>query len=157
MNVAVDNIEEALFELFTTAPEISALIDDRFFPIERPQGSALPAITYNRTGGNLDYAMDGATGLVDSRFLLFCFGEANAAGSAYLNAKRLKREVLKVIAPLRSARPAGGVPARQIGNVQIQGIFVQDESDSRADGSQGVSKLARVQIDFTIWHLKTGD
>jgi len=145
MTDPITNIEEALFEVLTTSGALAALVVKRVYPIERPQNSALPAITYQRTGGDRDHAQSGPTGLVESRFLFFCFAEKTHGLSAYAGAKNVKRELVKVILPDGGFR-------RIVGAVEIQGIFITDENDSRTEGVQGVSQIARVTTDATIWH-----
>lgn len=141
-------MEEVMNQLFTIDPAIRAMVgDDGVHPIERPQGSKLPAITWLRAGGTRDYDMEGATGLVESRFLVQCWGEASGKVSAYKQAKTLLRLVVNRLTP------AGGF-RETIGTTEIQGIFINNEDDTRTEGATGLG-VARVYLDCTIWHKET--
>lgn len=140
-------MEEAMFDLFHLDPAIAAAVADRIWPLEREQGSKLPAITYQRTGGNRDYDMQGATGLVESRYLIFCWGEKTNKKSAYKAAKEVARLVVKRFTPEGGFRET-------IGSTKIQGIFINGEDDTRADGATGTG-VARVFLDCTFWHKET--
>lgn len=137
-------MENAMPQLFLIDPDIKRMIDDRAWPGERDQGSKLPAITWQRAGGTRDYDMEGATGLVESRFLVQCWGEKTGNGSAYKQAKDLMRLVVKRFTPQGGFRET-------IGTTEIQGIFINNEDDTRTEGATGLG-VARVYLDCTIWH-----
>lgn len=137
-------MEEAMFDLLNGDPSIRELVADRIWPLERDQGSKLPAITYQRSGGIRDYDMQGATGLVESRFLINCWGEKDRRKSAYKAAKELARLVAARFSPDGGFRET-------IGSTEIQGIFINNEDDTRTDGATGVG-VARVFLDCTFWH-----
>lgn len=138
-------MEEAMNALFTIDPAIKKMIGaDGVHPNERPQGSSLPAIVWVRAGGARDYDMEGATGLVESRFLIQCWGEKSGKMSAYKQAKTLMRLVVKRLTPDGGFRET-------IGTTEIQGIFINNEDDTRTEGATGLG-LARVYLDCTIWH-----
>lgn len=137
-------MEEALFAILHNAPAIRAVVDDRIWPLERLQGSKLPAITYQRAGGLRDYDMEGPTGLVESRFLIMCWGEKSRNKSAYKQAKDVARLVEARISP------AGGF-CEIVGGQRIQSIFINNENDGLIGGATGTG-LARVILDCTIWH-----
>ncbi len=140
-------MEEALFSILTGNAPIAARIDDRVYPIERPQGSKLDAITFQRAGGLRDYDMEGATGLVESRFLIWCWAEKKRGESAYRRAKYLARLVRDAFCP------SGGF-RQTVGTTEIQGIFINNEDDSRADGATGTGAVG-VLLDCTFWHTET--
>lgn len=140
-------IEEALKKILTKDPAISKLVASRVFPLIRPQGSALPAITYQRASGIRDHDMEGATGLVESRFLIGCYGKKRGRKSSYLIAKQVRDAVVAKILP------AGGF-RETVGSIEIQSIFLNNEDDSHMDGATGVG-MVRVLLDCTIWHKET--
>lgn len=137
-------MESALYELLTSDPRISAAVSDRVYPLERPQGSALPAITYQRVGGDRDYDMQGATGLVESRFLIGFWGEDGNGKSGYKAAKELRAWARDLFCPDGGFR-------RTVRSTDIQGIFISSEDDTRQDGPTNRS-VARVLLDCTFWH-----
>lgn len=134
-------MEEALFQILHNGPAIRAAVADRIWPLEREQGSKLPAITYQRAAGIRDYDMQGATGLVESRFLVACFGEKVRGKSAYKQAKDVARLVEDRLSGFRDT----------IGGQEIQAIFINNEDDRRDGGATGTG-VARVILDCTIWH-----
>lgn len=132
-------------QLFTIDPKIKQMVGDNgVHPDDRPQGSSLPAIVWVRAGGGRDYDMEGATGLVESRFLVQCWGEKAGKASAYKQAKSLMRLVVARFTPKGGFRET-------IGATEIQGIFINDENDRRAEGATGLG-VAMVYLDCTIWH-----
>ncbi|MCL1940029.1 MAG: DUF3168 domain-containing protein [Desulfovibrionaceae bacterium] len=52
-------IEQAVAAALNASVEIAALAADRVYPVKAPQGSALPAVTYQRTGSSPDYTLQG--------------------------------------------------------------------------------------------------
>lgn len=137
-------MEEALFAMLYGTEAIKAKVSDRIWPLEREQGSKLPAITFQRASGVPDYDMQGATGLVESRYLVMCWGEKVREKSAYKVAKELARLVSQRFTP------AAGFPEIQAGQ-EIQLITINNEGDSLVTGATG-NGLARVVIDCTFWH-----
>lgn len=140
-------MEEALFELLQSDARIKGAVSDRIYPMERPQGSPLPAITYQRAGGLRDYDMQGATGLVESRYLIGFWSERLRDKSAYKGAKELRSWTRDLFSPDGGFR-------RTVGSTEIQGIFINNEDDYRTDGATGVG-VVRVLLDCTFWHKET--
>jgi hypothetical protein len=58
-------IEEAMFAVLKNAPALAALIGTRIYPQTLPQGSLLPAATYNVVDDREEYALDGGVSLHD--------------------------------------------------------------------------------------------
>ncbi len=140
-------MENALFEILTTDPGIAAIASDNCFPIEIPQGLEYRgAITYQRVGGRRDHSMGGATGLVESRFHVNCWGQRDTNGSAYFNAKTLSRAVRGVFLP-----PAPEIFRKTVDGVEIQGIFINGEDDKGEEAAAGLRSV-KVFFDCTIWH-----
>lgn len=137
-------IEGAIFGILTGAPAVRALVGDRVFPIDVPQGEQKPAITYTRTGGIRDADMGGATGLVESRFLISAHAEGKGKTSAYTVAKTIAGAIETVF------QSAGGGYLRH-GATEIQTIIINGEHDSRSDGAAG-KDAARVSLDCTMFH-----
>lgn len=140
-------MEEAMFDLLHNDAAIASAVGDRITPLERDQGAKLPAITYQRSGGIRDYDMAGATGLVESRYLLRCWAEKTNKKSAYKEAKEVARLIVKRFTPDGGFRET-------IGSTEIQGIFINNEDDQRADGATGTG-VAVVFLDCTFWHKET--
>ena len=139
-------IEKALYAILHDDPKIKRRVGDRIFPLERDQGSKLPALTYQRVKGVRDSDMEGVTGLVESRFLISIYAERRGNKSAYLGAKELRSLIRDRLCPQGGFREV-------VGSTEIQGIFVNDEDDRRTDGATGVG-VVRVILDCTIWHIE---
>lgn len=65
-----------LFNLFTSSTDITNLVDDRVYPIEREQGEGVPAIVYEVVSDNYRYNDSGRV-LSDSYYDVYLY-----AGSA---------------------------------------------------------------------------
>lgn len=158
----MSGIEEAIYTLLQNDPAIAALVDDRIWPLERDQGSKLPAITYQRAGGLRDYDMQGATRLVESRFLIMFWGERVKRKSGYKQAKEVLRATVAKFTPEDGFREFVGfgftldftAETYAIDAMEIQGIFINNEDDTRTDGATGTG-VTRVFLDCTFWHKET--
>lgn len=140
-------MEKALETILNDNAEITAIVGDNVYPVSMPQeiGEYRGAITFTRISGVRDHAMSGPTGLVESRFEINCYGRQDANGSAYANAKDLAKAVRGVVLP------AGGFK-ETVDGVEVQGIFLNDERDSREKPAGGIGWIDRVRLDLTIWH-----
>lgn len=141
-------MESVLFTILTRAP-ISDIIGNGCYPNERPQASNLPCITYNQASGNPDYAQSGRTGLIEARYQINCWGKSTDSKSGYLIAKELAKAVKDLVSPIDV------VFRETIGNIDVQGFFIAQEIDYRADGASNVGKFPRVLLDVTIWFRET--
>lgn len=135
-------MEEALRALLAGDPGIAGLVGGRIYPVERPQGSALPAITYHLVSSVPGHAMGGLTGLVDARVQIDAWAEPSTTRSSYDTAKRIGRAVRAALGGFRGT----------VGGTDIGGIFLEDEDDGRADGAGDVARLHRNRTDIRIWH-----
>jgi hypothetical protein len=141
-------MEEALFSLLYDTADIRELVDDRIWPLERKQGVVGAGVTYQRAGGTRDYDMEGATGLVESRYFINVWVErAEGRDSKYKVAKLVARRIVARFSPVGGFRET-------VGKTEIQGIFINNEDDTRADGATGVG-VARVFLDCTFWHKES--
>lgn len=141
------SIETAIFELLRGIHGIRAQVETRIYPLELPQGSDKPAIVYQRAAGIRDYDMEGATGLVESRFFIWFYGVKTRNISAYKQAKMLRDLAVAHL----SRRPGF---RDTIGTTEIQSALINDEDDKRLEGATGTG-VVRVQLDCTFWHRET--
>src|SRR4030067_822710 len=74
------NVETATIAYLLGDSAIGALINTRVYPLARPQGSALPAITLTRISGGPLYADDGEVGLLDARLQIDSYAVTYTAG-----------------------------------------------------------------------------
>lgn len=140
-------METALVTLVLNIPGMAELIGRRMYALELPQRSKKPAVVYQRVGGKPDYDMEGMTGLVDSRFFVWIYGERTGGLSAYKQAKQVRDLIYNHL----SRRPGF---RDKIGDIEIQSAIVNDEDDRRMDSATGAG-VARVQLDLSFWHRKT--
>jgi hypothetical protein len=75
-------IEQGLYTLLSTDATISGMVGDRISPVLLPEGSAMPAMTYQVTRGNSDPTFD-TSGLIKLFMQFDCFG-ANYSDAAQL-------------------------------------------------------------------------
>lgn len=67
------NIEQVIYSVLSGNDAVSDLIDDRITPLVRPQGQALPAITYQLVDNIIDHDVKGPTGWRQARWQINCF------------------------------------------------------------------------------------
>ena len=135
-------MEEALRSILADAPEVSAIVETRIHPGELPQGATLPALSYRLITAAPQYAMDASDGVTESRVEINCWSEGSEGLSAYAEAKLLARAVKSALS---------GYTGTVLG-VDIQGAFISNETDLRADAAGGTSRRRRTAVDVNIWH-----
>lgn len=129
-------MEEALIAILLAAAGVTTLTGDKVYPGVRPQGSALPAIIFNRISGRPGYVMSGPDGSSESRVQIDAYADSYAA------TKALARAVRSTLSGLRGAHHG----------VTFQGVFLE----SARDGFEGENpeRIFRVSMDFTVWAVE---
>jgi hypothetical protein len=114
-----------------------ASCDDRIFPTELPSDTAYPAITYQRTGGEVYHHMTGASSLKHPRIQFDCWGER------YADAKDLAEWLRGVLNGVKGT----------VGSTTVQGIFFRDDRDLPEGPLPGEDEsLERVTQEFEVFH-----
>jgi hypothetical protein len=72
-------MEEALRSALLANVGLAALTSTRIYWVNRPQGTALPAVVLHRISGQPDMHMTGPSGLTESRVQADCYGATYAA------------------------------------------------------------------------------
>ena len=129
-------MEEAIIAKLLAAPAVAGAAGTRVFPGSRPQGSALPAVVFNRIDGTPLYADEGELGLVQTRIQIDCWADT------YAGAKTLARAVNAALSAF----------VGQVNGVQFLSIFTEAERDLREGGSGAADYPFRTSIDFIVWH-----
>ncbi len=129
-------MEKALIGFMLTDTALAALVGNRIDWQKRPQGDALPSISLQRVSGGRDYSMQGATGLVQSRVQIDCWGET------YVSTLDVARAVRDLLSGIR----------RNIGNLQLQGAFIDSERHDFEKEGNAAEGFHRISMDFQIWH-----
>ena len=138
--------EESLYTILSGDAGVAAFAGEFIWPADIFQGSAWSAaLTYTIIDGPREHAMNGPTGLIESRVLAKCWGKAGNGRQPYENAKGLARAVVAVLVP------AGGF-RQTVGGVKISGIFCNGEDDSNERPAGNIGIVKSVRLDFTIWH-----
>jgi hypothetical protein len=129
-------MEEAIIAKLLATSAVASLADARVYPGSRPQGSALPAVVFNRIDGAPLYADDGEAGIAQARVQIDCWAES------YSDAKGLARAV----------NAGHSAFAGEAGGTQFLSIFTDAERDLREAGSNAAEYPFRTSIDFIVWH-----
>jgi hypothetical protein len=82
-------IDTALFTRMSTFAGLSALIGTRIYPAPAAQDVAGDYVTIQQISGPRQYAMGGATGLVDARFQVDCWSGSSVGVRALAEQVRL--------------------------------------------------------------------
>lgn len=130
-------MEEDLVAHILASGDVSAIVQNRVSWVQRPQGSALPAIVLTLVSARRTYAMGGQSGLAESRVQVDCYGDK------YGSTKLLGRAVADLLSGARTT----------IGDTIIEGAFLDGERDLYEDES----KVFRNSQDFIIWHKQAGE
>ena len=84
-------VEQAVLKLLQAAPAITALVGDRVYYAERPQGDPLPAVVIERGGHNRLHAIQGHTGTTTG------FIRVVSMAKSYLQAADIARDITGVL------------------------------------------------------------
>ncbi|MDP2358017.1 MAG: DUF3168 domain-containing protein [Beijerinckiaceae bacterium] len=126
-------MEEAFVAHLLASPA-AALVSNRIHWLQRPQASAVPAVTLTRVSGVHNYHHGGDSGLMESRV------QVDAWAKTFAGAKEVSRAI---VAHLTGA-------TFEQGGIRFQGAFVDGERDTfEADVNP---PLYRTTVDFMLWH-----
>lgn len=109
-------IEEALRAHLAALPLLAPLVAGRIYPGQRrPQGTALPQVTFENTSRDVPYTLLGPAGLPTARLVLDCWG------GSYAEAAQVARAV-------RAASTDGGLDGYRggMGELFVQAVMVTD-------------------------------
>jgi hypothetical protein len=126
-------METALRTLLVGDAGVAALIGTRVSWVERPQGSALPAIVLTRVSTIRQYVHGGQSELVESRVQADCWAASYAA------AKAVEAAVLAALSGY-----AGGI---------FNAIFAESARDGGRE-NDGPEAIYRVSVDFLVHHTE---
>jgi hypothetical protein len=126
-------MEEALIALLLADPGVATVAGDRVHWLRRPQGEATPALVLTRVGGGHAYTYGGRDELIETRVQIDAWAETYGA------AKALARAVTSLLSGYRAT------------SGPIRSAFLNAERDGLQDADP-FGTLARVSLDFTIWH-----
>lgn len=129
-------MEEALTAIVLEDPGVVSAVGQRVHWGVRPQGSALPAIVFNRITGIRDYHMQGASGFVESRIQGDCYG------ATYTAAKEAARALIALLSGYRGIQD----------DIEFKGAFIDSERDLTEIDGAAPENHHRVSVDFFIKH-----
>lgn len=124
------DIGDWLYATLNAHAGTAALVATRIFPVKRPQGAQLPAITYQQVSGPRPHAFGADPGITQPGIQITCWGRS------YSEARALGKQV-KAALDRKTGTLAG---------VTVHGCFREGDIDAYADGPQHF----RTDIDYTI-------
>lgn len=110
------SIRSALFTYLAGKAGVTAIVGTspvRIYPVVRPQGGDMPALTYARMSGGHDHNLQGSSGTAIPTFELDCFGDTYAQADALAEAIR---QVMQGF-------------SGTMGSVAVKSVILDDESD----------------------------
>lgn len=114
---------------------VTAIAATRIYWVERPQKTALPAITLQTVSDPRPEHLKGPEGARGTRIQCDCWAES------YGSALSLARAVIAAL------RPPATVSDKKFGNARVEGQ--RDLGESVTDGTF----IHRQSMDFIIWHV----
>lgn len=129
-------MEEALIGKLLGDSGVAALAGSQIYPVSRPQGGPLPAVTLATVSNVPVYANDGEAGLAEARVQIDCWGETYSA------TKTLARAVKTSLSAFFGT----------VDGVVFQNVLLDGERDLRESGSNAPDYLFRTQLDFRVWY-----
>lgn len=128
-------MESSLMTLLLSSADLASLVDTRIKWNRIAAPATPPYAILRRISGRIDYKMDGASGLSESRLQVDCYG------STYSSAKSVARAFQKALSGYSGA----------VGATKFDGVFLLAERDM-IDEDETTADLHAVSLDFIIWH-----
>lgn len=128
----MSTIEDAIYNRLTTDSAFLALVSKRIYPIKIAQGSAMPAVSYNRVTTVPVSALGTSASLASSRFQFDCWSKTPSEAGNIANTIRYSLDSL----------------VTTIMGVRIGGITMLDEFSNYEPDAE----LFRESMDFEVWH-----
>jgi hypothetical protein len=131
-------IEEAFTAYLLAHPGLKALINDRFYPDELPQGTVLPAVSYIKISDVKDHTLTGQSKLENPIFQFTTF--------AYT--KKVTKEVAEQLKAALSDYQ--GI----MSGVEVQHIKLENEMSNLEKSSDGTIKVYTEDLEYQIYYVK---
>lgn len=128
-------VGDALFNILTNDATVGGLVSTRVYPHLREQGSAFPAVTYQRVGGPRTPKQEGPANHVRQRVQLNSYAGDSTTAQDLADAVR---------------QALDGVSGTY-GGMKVQGI---ECNDAPIDDFDPVARVFRVIQDFIITHAE---
>lgn len=132
-------IEEAFTTYLLTQPGLTAIIANKFFPEELPQGTTLPAVTYIKVSDVKEHTLTCQVELESPIFQFTAFATTKAAARAVVN--QLKASLVDYVGILSG--------------VAIQKIELQNELSNLETSTDGTIKTYTEDLEFQINFLRS--
>jgi hypothetical protein len=136
------SFESSLHDWLLSRADLSALIGDRMYPREAPQGVALPYVVRTRVSDPGQHHLGGRALIGNPRYQFDVFGDTSESARAVSEALRVALDGL-VRCPLDATET--------IYECRLDGEV--DSYEPNADGSEG--GLFRQILDFLFWHKRS--
>jgi hypothetical protein len=111
---------------------IAVVVGTRVYPVDRPQGSAFPALTVTRISGGPLYADDGEVGLDNGRVQVDCWALTYTAAKDLASLVRARLSAVRDVSGFRY-------------------IMLDSERDIREGGGNVAEYPFHVSQDYNVW------
>lgn len=132
------NIEEALVKRLLDYPGLKALINNKIYPEEIPQGTQLPAVFWIKVSDIKDHFLTGQSNL--ERPIYQFTTQANSKGAVKPVAEQIKAALCDYQGDLHG--------------VEVQKIELQNEFSSMEKSADGTIKVYYEDLEFEITFVK---
>lgn len=133
-------IEQAIYKLLSTAPDVTAIVKTRIYGNVAPQGKPLPYITYTRIDADHYHHMGGMSGLANMRIQVDCWS------GMYPQVKWLAEKV----------RLALDAFSGDVGSHDVRSILLESDNDLHVTPFRGDDNgVHRQSMDFMVVATET--
>jgi hypothetical protein len=122
-------IESKVIALLLANTAIAAIVGTRVYPVDLPQGAALPAISVLRISGSQLYAGDGPVGLDNARIQVECWAGTYTTSKALPSLVRVAADACTTL-------------------LLMEQVSERDMRDEKADGAEYPFHIG---LDFDVW------
>ena len=130
------SIEEQIYTRLSTDVDVVAIASTRIYPNQKPQNSALPAVTFRRVSALRPSAMNIDTGIVQARFQFDIWTDEKSG--AYDTALALRTAVQGSLQRWRATTP-----------IRIWDVFILGEVDLFEDEVEQQHLVLDVEVNYT--------
>lgn len=134
-------IVETVIQLLTAGPDVAAIVDERVYADEAPDGATYPLLVVTKVAGPGAYTNDGDTGLEEARVQVDCY--TDQGGEALIT---LRTAVRRRLSGFRGGAVSGSPCA-------ISSVFcINDLALPASETIRTGPRLRRRMLEFRIWN-----
>lgn len=108
------SLQSDLYSHLSTYAGLTALVDERIYPLVAPQGAAYPHCVYSIVSNVRSYSHGGYSGLDRVRVQISCYAQDSSTGAGYDMAKAVAAQVIAALENWNNVRVQAARPENEV-------------------------------------------